>query len=155
MLLDISMGWWYHGTGPMDYCNLRRIRYLNHQLLSFIRYMTSLLPLLITKAKSGHSFFYHAWYTKLYPCTLMLLGFTFTYEAKCKTAVTPLLTHWSYYSLALSHRYFLRVYGPILPRGITWDTGFKGWCDAKNAYWNSNWQSTVSFCRYCHAGFDF
>ena len=25
--------------------------------------------------------------------------------AKCKTAVTPLLTHWSYCSLALSHRY--------------------------------------------------
>ena len=27
--------------------------------------------------------------------------------ALCKTAVTPLLTHWSYYSLALSHRYML------------------------------------------------
>ena len=26
--------------------------------------------------------------------------------AKCKTAVTPLLTHWSYCSLALSHRYY-------------------------------------------------
>ena len=25
--------------------------------------------------------------------------------AKCKTALTPLLTHWSYCSLALSHRY--------------------------------------------------
>ena len=25
--------------------------------------------------------------------------------ALCKTAVTPLLTHWSYYSLALNHRY--------------------------------------------------
>ena len=25
--------------------------------------------------------------------------------AKCKTAVTPLLTHWSYCSLALSHRF--------------------------------------------------
>ena len=25
--------------------------------------------------------------------------------AQCKTAVTPLLTHWSYYSLALSHRF--------------------------------------------------
>ena len=30
--------------------------------------------------------------------------------ALCKTAVTPLLTHWNYYSLALSHRYYLRMY---------------------------------------------
>ena len=29
--------------------------------------------------------------------------------ASCKTAVTPLLTHWSYCSLALSHRYHNHV----------------------------------------------
>ena len=41
----------------------------------------------------------------------------------CKTAVTPLLTHWSYCSLALSHRYYpnltakaLTVYSPNMHR---------------------------------------
>ena len=29
--------------------------------------------------------------------------------AQCKTAVTPLLTHWSYYSLALSPRYVVHA----------------------------------------------
>ena len=32
--------------------------------------------------------------------------------AQCKTAVTPLLTHWSYCSLTLSHRYLALVYLP-------------------------------------------
>ena len=40
---------------------------------------------------------------------MFILTFHFVHSismAQCKTAVTPLLTHWSYCSLALSHRFF-------------------------------------------------
>ena len=36
-----------------------------------------------------------------------ILSPTNTLMAKCKAAVTPLLTHWSYCSLPLSHRYMV------------------------------------------------
>ena len=37
----------------------------------------------------------------------------------CKTAVTPLLTHWSYCSLALSYRYmFFLQAGPVKSRSV-------------------------------------
>ena len=36
--------------------------------------------------------------------------------AQCKTAVTPLLMHWSYCSLGLDHRY-----GFILPYDVSWN----------------------------------
>ena len=38
--------------------------------------------------------------------------------AQCKTAVSPLLTHWRYCSLALSHQYFL-VGPPVLLETLT------------------------------------
>ena len=41
--------------------------------------------------------------------------------AQCKTAVTPLLTHWSYCSLALSHQYGIRDLGSSLIQVITCD----------------------------------
>ena len=42
--------------------------------------------------------------TVLYWC-IVNVYFTYISMAQCKTVVTPLLTHWSYCSLALSHRY--------------------------------------------------
>ena len=40
-----------------------------------------------------------------------------------KTAVTPLLTHWSYCSLALSHLYTLKMKGLYLFLGSPTDKG--------------------------------
>ena len=34
--------------------------------------------------------------------------------AKCKTAINPLLTHWSYFSFTLSHRFALAHYEHII-----------------------------------------
>ena len=46
------------------------------------------------------------------------------WTAQCKTAVTPLLTHWSYCSLVLSHRYahgfVLLCFGVVISSGLMW-----------------------------------
>ena len=41
---------------------------------------------------------------------VMLLSFSFIWMSQCKKDVTPLLTHWSYIFLALTHRYGTLVY---------------------------------------------
>ena len=51
---------------------------------------------------------------------------------QCKTAVTPLLTHWSYCSLALSHRY------SHVPRSNSmWMLKASLFIYKKNFYWNN------------------
>ena len=50
---------------------------------------------------SGYNELNHS--TWMYPYSKS--NITFILMAQCKTAVTPLLTYWSYSSLALSHRY--------------------------------------------------
>ena len=39
--------------------------------------------------------------------------------AQCKTAVSPMLTHWRYYSLALSHRYIQLQHGEVITSYIS------------------------------------
>ena len=77
---------------------------LNYHTQSYVRMLilcTGNNNLRLVSNKS--SYCNYSW--SLEPVTLG--GTTLISMAKCKTAVTPLLTHWCYCSLALSHRYHL------------------------------------------------
>ena len=77
----------------------------------------------------------------LYIGTLYFVSYICISMAKCKTAVTPLLTHWSYCSLVLSHRYHEITNGFLQPLSKTTD-----WrpMAARTAYPSCWWTSTTS-----------
>ena len=114
-----SWGWWFEtpSRSLWRYCNETHGHQIYHTKRSFIDACTYCDALFI---RADEKYFFQEWLGLLSIdsvfVTLIQASFNshfdleiITSTVKSKTAVSPLITHWKYCSLALSHRY--RCYG--------------------------------------------